>query len=190
MEERKYPSAQEQRFLELGYNRFLDLFEFISNDKFWLKHKDDRLLVVKELISIYIELIKYEPLKFLLTTSKRQNIKLVGKDFLNFLRNLLIHFPFYPNWDSIIFNRQLITSIEQSGGIDKFLLMKHPLDIKYRIWNPKTKEMIYIEVNLQTEYEVGSEVSLSSIIPEKEGMVFLSSYMYSVLMSQVEHIKK
>ncbi|MEK7638955.1 MAG: hypothetical protein AAB388_02205 [Patescibacteria group bacterium] len=190
MENRKYPSKQEEKFLALGYNRFLDLYKEVSSVGFWSKAKEERLLVVKELLSVYVELIKYRPLGFLLSNSKRPHTELVGKHLVGFLRNLLLHFPFYSSWEEIVFDKELITSVETCGKIDQFLTKEHPVDIKYRLWNHKSKEMVYIEVNLQTRYREGMEISLSSIIPEKEGVMLLSLYMYSILMSQVEEISE
>lgn len=181
-------TKKEARFLNLGYNRFLSLSNRMLDKSFWDEGPEKRLMFVKEIILVYSELSKYQPIREHLESYNKPNYELVGKDFMGFLRNLLIHFPLFKAWEDIAFDRDLILSVEGSKGVDRFLNKKHPADVKYRMWNKEEETMTYIEVNLNTPYNKGGKVRLSDIIPEKEGVLFLCLYMHTVLMSQVKRI--
>lgn len=183
-----HPTKKEEMFLKLGYNRFLDLFDKIMLDTFWEESAEQRLLLIKELCSTYVELLKYEPIDFLINESNRLNHKLVGADFIKMLRNLLLHFPFFKEWNEIEFSRDLITGMENSGSIDRFMLKSHPKCIKYRFWEPVSKKMTYIEVKLDQGYSDGKDVKLKNILPEKDGVKFLSIFMRDILMTQIEKL--
>jgi hypothetical protein len=107
---------------------------------------------------------------------------------MNFLRNILLHFPYFDSWEQVGFDKALITSLESSGTIDKFLELEHREDLKYRFWESDKKRMTYIKVNLNTGYSKGEFVWLKEIIPEKNGIKFLAIFMHGVLMTQVESI--
>lgn len=185
-----HPTKAEVRVLEIGYNRFLDLYEEIMHENFRKKRPSTRLAKVKDLCSIYSELIKYAPLEFLLENAERPNYKLIGKELINFLRNLLLHFPYYESWSQIGFDKALITTMEASGSIDKFLTRKHPEELKYRFWEPAKKRMTYIEVHLNTAYSEGKFVWLEEMVSERDGVRFLAIFMKDVLMTQVETLQR
>lgn len=185
-----HPTKAEVRVLEIGYDRFLDIYTEIMSDSFWRKRPSTRLARVKDLCSVYSELIKYAPLQFILEHEERPHFKLIGKEFMNFLRNLLLHFPYFESWKQIGFDKALITTLESSGSIDKFLARKHPEDIKYRFWEPGKERMTYIQVHLDTAYSKGDFVWLEEMVPEKNGVKFLAIFMKQVLMTQVESISK
>ena len=92
-----HPTKAEFRVLEIGYNRFLDLYEDVMNENFMRKRPATRLAIVKDLCSVYSELIKYAPLEFVLENAERPHFKLMGKELINFLRNLLLHFPYFES---------------------------------------------------------------------------------------------
>lgn len=93
-----HPTATEERLLSLGYSRFLDLYEEITDDKFWQEEAGLRLAKIKDICSVYTELLKYPPLEYVLANAKRPHYALIGRDFTSFLRNLLLHFPYFKNW--------------------------------------------------------------------------------------------
>jgi len=185
-----HPTIAEARVLEIGYDRFLNLYEEVMNENFRRKRPSTRLTKIKELCSVYSELIKYAPLEFVLENTQRPHFTLIGKEFINFLRNLLLHFPYYETWNQIGFDKALITTLEASGSIDKFLSREHPEDLKYRFWEPSKKRMTYIEVHLKTAYSNGEFIWLEEMVTEKDGVRFLAIFMKEVLMTQVESISK
>lgn len=183
-----HPAEAEERVLKLGYNRFLDLYEEIISEQFWSEEPSMRLTKIKDICSVYTEMLKYPPLKHILANATHPHYMLVGKDFVTFLRNLLLHFPYFKTWSEIRFDKTLITTFETTGSIDKFLSKTHPEDIKYRFWDSKAKKMTYVEVHLNTKYANNECVQLNDIISEKSGVRFLCIFMKGILMTQIESI--
>lgn len=184
-----HPTREEEHFLKLGYNRFLDLYDEIMTDSFWRRKPETRLHAIKDIFSVYTELIQYEPLRYILEKNPRPHYQTVGKDLMKFIRNILFHFPFYTKWSDIVFNKSLILTFNTSNSsIDKFLTRPQSEEIKYRFWEEKTKKMTYIAVKIPDNYQTGDEVRLKDIVSEKDGVKFCLIFMHGVLMSQVESI--
>ena len=180
------PTSAETRYLSLGYNRFYDLYEEINDKNFWNLDPKVRFSKVKDIFSVYTELIKYEPLQIIISTDSRPHAELLAMNFIKFLRNVLQHFPFYDEWDEVYIDKELVNAIEAPGSVDKFLSNSHPYDTKFRIWNPIEKEMAYVSINLNTGYLKGSAVFLSEMLNEKDGVTLLCVIMRKYLDTQVE----
>lgn len=181
------PTIAETRYLTLGYNSFYNLFDEIMDDKFWGLTPQDRFAKIKDLFSVYTELIKYEPLKFIIGSDSRPNSELLARDFTKFIRNVLQHFPFFEDWDSVYIDKELVTAIEAPGSIDKFLSKEYPYDTKFRIFDKTKKKMTYIDVNLNTGYMKGHAVFLSEMLNEVDGMKLICTIMRKYLDTQVEN---
>ena len=65
------PNDAELEFLTLSYNRFYDLFDEIISEEFWKKDEWYRYSRIKDGFSIYIEVIHYEPIKFVIEQIKK-----------------------------------------------------------------------------------------------------------------------
>lgn len=186
----RYPTTIEQEFLDKGYNRFLDLYEHIMSDNFWRKKAEIRLCLIKDIFSVYTEIIQYEPIRHLITNSKRPHYQLVGKDLMKFVRNITLHFPFFERWDEIKFTRSLILTFKSgNSSIDTFLRKASSEEIKYRYMESNRKRMTYISIRIPSDYIEGKEVYMKQIISEKEGVKFCILLMREILMSEVESIK-
>jgi hypothetical protein len=57
------PNSKELLVLNLFYNRFYDLYEEISDDAFLLNEPKVRFYKIREIFSVYKELLGYEPIK-------------------------------------------------------------------------------------------------------------------------------
>lgn len=187
------PSSQEIEFLDRSYNFFLDIHDEIKNESFWKKDSCYRLSRIRDALLIYSEILDYEPIGWFLEVLKkfRPSIEAeLSKEYLLFIRNVLVHFPFFRAWDEIKFKKETINWSKPGKSIDKFLshFAGHK-EVKYRIWNPKNKTMTYVSINFPKTYADNTEVSLKDFVPEKEGILFVMSLMHRVLMSQVESIK-
>ena len=184
-----HPTKEEEEFLKIGYNRFLDVYEEIMSESFWHRKPTARLYVIKDAFSIYSELLQYEPLKLILKNNLRPDYQTVGKDLMKFIRNILLHFPFYTEWSDVIFNKSLILTFDTSNSsIDKFL--SGSKELKYRFWDAKVKKMTYIVIDVPDKYQAGDSIYLKDVVSEKDGVKFCLIFMHSVLMSQVESIKR
>lgn len=188
----KKPNPQEIDFLKKSYNFFLDIYEEIWDDPFWEKDPYYRLSRIKDALLTYSEILEYEPIGWFLDELRKLRPQIeteISKEYILFLRNLLIHFPFFISWNEIKFSRLLINWSVPGRSIDKFLkaFAGHP-EIKYRIWMPKLKKMIYVTIKFPTKYN-DDEILLCDLVTEREGIIFLMSIMHRVIMSQVEDIK-
>ena len=68
------PSRKEELVLNLFYNRFYDLYEDISSDIFFDENPIFRFYKIKEIFSVYKELLSYEPIRYYLKYIKSESI--------------------------------------------------------------------------------------------------------------------
>lgn len=183
------PTQEEIEFLEKAYNFFFDIFDEVFEDSFWDKDPYYRFSKIRDAFLIYSELLEYEPIEFIINVVKKVRPNMEGelsKEFNLFIRNLLIHFPFFKQWDEVEFNKTLINWSKPCRSIDKFLSQySGHCEIKYRIWNHKKKEMTYASINLPANYYKNDIIKLKNIISEKDGVRFSLSLMKSILNSQI-----
>ena len=184
----KYSDA-EIRYLEMAYSRFHSLYEDIMSVEFWNLDATSRFTIIKDIFSVYSEIIKYKPLDKIIGDDKRPHANLLAKDFIKFLRNVLQHFPFFYSWDEVYIDRELVTAIEAPGSIDRFLLHEHPYDTKFRFWNPRDKSMTYVNIELNSGYSKGHAVFLSDILNEKDGVRLVCLIMNKYLNALANNLK-
>ncbi len=190
MEEEPKPNDKEKLFLKLAYNRFYDLFEEIMSPEFLDKNKEIRFFKIKEIFSVYSELLNYIPLKEVVESYKTKRPPMeseLSKELIKFFRNIITHFPFFENWDEVWINKKIINWHKENQFMDKFL-KKYAgrKEIKYRFWEPNYKKMTYLSVNFPKEYEDENKIFLKNIISEKEGIKFCLILMHNILSTQVE----
>ena len=186
------PNKKEVLFLNYSYNFFLDIYEEVMKDNFWQKEAYYRLCRIKDALLVYSEILEYEPISWFLEALKNLRPPMeaeLSREYLLFLRILLIHFPLFYSWDEIKFTRDLINWSKPGQSIDKFLAhFAGHAPVKYRMWNPQNKTMTYVSINFPIAYTPKNEMLLKDFMPEKEGVLFIMSLMHMVLMSQVESI--
>lgn len=97
-------SMAEELFLNLSYNKFFDIFSEIYTAEFWEKAPYYRLNRISQAFSTYSEIIHYDPFdgvfKWLEKYRPPMESEISGPLF-KFIRNLLVHFPFFDSWDEI-----------------------------------------------------------------------------------------
>ncbi len=187
------PNEQEINFLSKSYNFFLDIYDEMVEESFWQKDPYYRFNRVKDAVLVYSEILEYELVGWFLESLKKFRPPMeaeLSKEFLLFIRNLLIHFPFFKSWNEVKVNKSLINWSTPGKSIDKFLsrFAGHK-EVKYRMWSNKNKVMTYVSIKFPYSYTETDEIELKNFAPEKEGILFIMSLMYHVLVSQVESIK-
>jgi hypothetical protein len=140
---------KEQIVLNLFYNRFYDLYEEIGCDKFYEENPNYRYFKIKEIFSVYKELMNYEPiknyLKFIKQGARPPLEGVIAEDLFSFVRNILLHFPVFNSWDDVYITKNMATW-NIKGSIHKFLLKSIGIKIdqkgtaKYRIWEQSLKK--------------------------------------------------
>lgn len=187
-----HPTQNEIEFLNLSFNRFLDLFGEIMSDKFLEEKPKLRFFKTKELFAIYSEILKYPPVQWLIESNKRPSHSEVGRDLFKLIRHILMHFPFFEEWTHVWIKQSLVNLYStRPQFIDQFLSMnegKEPL--KYRFWEERTKKMTYLSVNFPTDYTRGEKIYLYHLLPEKDGIKFAAIFMWDILKVQVEEIQE
>lgn len=183
------PNKKELLFLNIAYERFFQLCDIITNDKFMTFSDSVRLFYIKEIISLYTELLNYEPIKYVIEYLKTHRPPMeaeLSSELLKFIRNVLSHFPLFNSWNDIWINTDMCTWNKKDGSILKFLkkYSKHG-QIKYRIWDNQKKEMTYLDINFTFDIS-SSKIYLKDILEEKSGVKFLVALMRPVLNSQLE----
>lgn len=191
MNEHIHPKPEEIEFLNLSFNRFLDLFGEIMPDKFWDESPHHRFSKTKDLFAVYSEILKYPPVQWVIDANTRPNHSDVGRDLFKLIRNILLHFPFFEKWDDVWITQSLVNLYStRPQFIDKFLSENEGRDeLKYRFWEENRKRMTYISVIFPKNYTSGGKVFLKDILPEKEGVKFSAIFMWGILRVQVEEIK-
>jgi len=188
------PNEEEQFTLSLFCNRFYNLYEELSKEEFFNEKPEYRFYRIREIFSVYKELLGYEPIQHYIQYVKnggRPPLEgLIVDDLFSFVRNLLLHFPIFDDWNSVYINEDLATW-NKSGTIHKFLSKSSKIKIddkgiiKYRIWEKDKKLMTYIQIHLPEEYENKSKIFLKNIISEKEGLKLCISFMKQILDNQI-----
>lgn len=186
------PNKQELTFLNSSYNFFLDIYEEIKNDYFWEKEPYYRFNRIRDAFLVYSEVLEYEPIQCYLKILQKARPPMeaeLSNEYLLFIRNILIHFPFFKSWDEVSFNKELINWSKPGKSIDKFLnkFSGHE-SVKYRIWNYEKKSFTFVIINFPKVYTKKIEIKLNYFMPEQEGIQLAMSLMYQVLISQVESI--
>lgn len=189
--DKRKPNDSEFYFLNYAYIYFLDILEETKTQEFWQKDSYYRFNRIKDAFLVYSEILEYEPIGWFLQALKKMRPPMeaeMSKDFILFLRNLLIHFPFFRAWDEVRFNKELINWSKPGRSIDQFLSsFVGKESFKCRIWNPEDKTMTYITINFPVTYD-GTDVYLKDMVSEREGIQFAMTVMYRVLASQVDSI--
>lgn len=191
------PNEKERIVLTLFYNRFYDLYNELSNRDFFENEPSYRFYKIREIFSVYKELLGYEPIKYHIEVIKKTRPPLEGiivSDLFSFVRNLLLHFPIFDNWDDVYISKDLATW-NKAGTIHKFLKesTKIKIDgkgtIKYRIWEESKKLMTHISINFPEKYNE-NKIFLKDIVSEKEGIKLCISFMKEILDVQVASNKE
>jgi len=192
MENELKPNKSELKFLTLSYNRFYDIFEEIMAESFWEKDQWYRFSKVKDGFAIYSELLNYEPIKWVIEYIKNSRPPMeaeIGSELFKFIRNIIIHFPFFNGWDEVWINKSIINWYKEDQSIDRFIeKYKGKYVVKYRFWEEDKKKMTYLSINFPKDYSNDSKIFLKDILSEKEGVKFSFMLMKKILDTQVEEI--
>jgi hypothetical protein len=103
-------SIGEKLFLNLGYNKFFDIFSEVYTKDFWGKEPHYRLSKISQAFSVYNEILNHEPFQgvFKWLKNYRPPMEAEISDLLfKFIRNILIHFPFFDSWNEIWISKEL-----------------------------------------------------------------------------------
>lgn len=188
------PNKAEIEFLTLAYNRFYDIFEEVMEDDFWKKENWVRYSKVKDGFAVYTELLNYEPLKWVIEHIRNLRPPMeaeIGSDLFKFIRNVIIHFPFFEKWNEVWVSENIVNWEREGLTIDKFLNEYSGKEtVKYRFWEANKKKMTYLSINFPKEYGGDKKVYLKDILTEKEGIKFSFILMKQILDTQVEEIKE
>jgi len=189
MTEETRPNKAEKEFLTLAYNRFYDIFEEVMGDSFWDKEEWYRFSKVKDGFAVYSELLNYPSIKWVIEHIKKVRPPMeaeIGGELFRFIRNIIIHFPFFESWNEVWVNKSIINWYKEGQSIDKFLnkyLGKEP--VKYRFWEAQKKRMTYLSINFPEKYEEDTKIYLKEILSEKEGVKFSFILMKQILDTQI-----
>ncbi|MGB3751091.1 MAG: hypothetical protein WA945_05945, partial [Arcobacteraceae bacterium] len=175
------------------YTRFYDLQEEIFDDKFWTLEPKYRFSRIKEIFAVYTELLNYEPIEWVINEIKEKRPPMeseIASKLFKFIRNLILHFPFFDSWDDVWFDMELINWKGRIESIHNFL-SKYQLtgEVKYRFWENNKKLITYLAINFPSNYLENQKIYLKDIMIEKEGVKFSVIMMKQVLDTQVESIK-
>jgi hypothetical protein len=189
MENEPRPSKAEKELLNLAYNRFYDLFDEIISENFWEKDDYVRFSKIKDLFSVYAEVLNYPPIQWVLEYLKKHRPPMeaeIGGEFFNFIRNVMVHFPFFTKWEEIWINKTTINWQKEGQSIDKFLTRyQGHAPVKYRYWEAEKKKMNYLSINFPVSYNE-EKIYIKDMLPEKDGVKFSLMMMRGILDTQVE----
>lgn len=156
MKNTTHPNEYEKAFLDIAYNRFLDIYKEINNEIYWQNSAIYRFSRQKEIFFVYSEISKYEPIKHYLNHT---NLNKIGQihlqhEFFNFLRNIFAHFAFFDTYNYGWISKQLVNWNKESRSIDRFIKnhISHEA-IKYRIWDNQNKKLTYLKITFPNKYD-------------------------------------
>lgn len=183
------PNQEEIQFLTLAYNRFYDIFTEVMDDSFWKKDSWYRFSKVKDGFGVYSELMNYEPLRSVLDSMKISRPPMeaeIARELFKFVRNIIVHFPFFDRWEDVWINQSLVNWHKEGQFIDKFIRKyegKEP--VKYRLWEEQKRKMTYLSIHFPEHYEDDTKIYLRDFLSEREGIRFSFILMRQVLDTQV-----
>ncbi|WP_336780942.1 hypothetical protein [Paenibacillus illinoisensis] len=189
MDEDLRPNLAEREFLNLAYNSFYEIFQEIFEDSFWNKDEYYRFSKVRDAFAIYVEVLNYEPIKYVIEEMKKQRPPMeseIGSELFKFVRNLVAHFPFFNSWDEVWVSEVLCNWFKQGQSIDRFLkkYAGHK-EIKYRLWEASKKKMTYLSINFPVQYIGNTKIYLKDILTETEGIKFSLVLMKRIMDTQI-----
>lgn len=181
-------NRKEYDFLNLSYNRFLDLYAEINSTNFIELSPELRFYKIKDVFGVYSELLSYKPIKDFIDEIKKHRPPMeaeISSAVLKFIRNVLVHFPFFKTWNEVYVTKKLINWTSEGKSIDKFLnkYLGHR-EVEYRFKYVGHKEFAYVTFSFPKEYKE-NKIYLKDMINEGDGIRFCLFLMYRVLMSQV-----
>lgn len=186
-------NAREYEFLNLACNRFLDLYNEVNSNSFMEFSSEMRLYKIKDLFSVYSELLLYEPIKEhinLLEKSRPPMESVLSDEFIKFIRNILIHFPFFITWDQIYVTKNLVNWVSVGKTIDKFLIKyTGSNEVQYRFMEAKSGKWRYPTISFPKDYS-DEKIYIKDMINEKDGILLCAILMYNVVMSQIIEISE
>lgn len=184
------PSLAETEMLTLAYSRFYDLFDEMTSDSFWGRDDYYRFSKTKDVFSIYAEIQHYPPIMWVVDHLKRARPPMeaeIGSEFFAFIRNVMVHFPFFQRWEEVWISRTIVNWHKEGQSVDRFLRRYEGHEpVKYRIWEADRKKMSYVSVNFPATYTSGDQIFLKDILPEEPGVRFSLFLMRRILDTQVE----
>jgi len=149
-----------------------------------------RFSKVKDGFAVYAELLNYPPIKWVIEHIKKVRPPMeaeLGSELFKFIRNIIMHFPFFESWNEVWINKSIINWYKEGQSIDKFLnKYKGKETVKYRFWEEQKKRMTYLSINFPKKYEEDTKLYLKAILAEKEGVKFSFILMKQILDTQVE----
>jgi hypothetical protein len=183
----------EELFLNLAYNRFYDLFKEVMEDRFWELGAWQRFSIISQGFAVYAEVLNYETMGYVVDAIKAKRPPMeaeIGSNLFKFIRNVLVHFPFFETWEDVWVNKPLVNWNKEDQSIDKFLTKYQGSSVvKYRFWEEDKKQMTYLSISFPKLYSE-NKIYLKDIISEKEGCKFAFIMMKNILNTQVEEINE
>lgn len=191
MSQSLHPNQDETEFLNLSFNRFIDVFTEIMTEEFWKQNPDYRFSKSKDLFAVYSEILKYPPVQWVIDANRRPNHSDVGRDLFKLIRHILTHFPYFEKWDDVWIRQSIVNLYStRQQYIDKFLSENEDKeDLKYRFWEEESKKMTYVSVTFPQDYSKGEKIFLREMLLEKEGVKFAAIFMWDIIKIQIEEIK-
>ena len=149
-----------------------------------------RFSKVKDGFGVYSELLNYKPIGWVLENMKTFRPPMeaeVARELFRFIRNVIVHFPFFDSWDDVWVSQSVVNWHRGGQSIDRFI-KKHvgKETVKYRFWEADRKRMTYLSIHFPEHYEDDARIYLKDILSEKEGVKFSFILMNQVLNTQVE----
>jgi hypothetical protein len=181
-------SKAEEIFLNLSYNKFFDILSEIYSKKFWEKEQHYRLSKFSQVFSVYSEILNHEPFLGVFDWLKKyrppMEAEICGSLF-KFIRNILVHFPFFDSWNEIWINKELVNWHRMNQSIDRFLKKYCGTpEVKYRFKENSKQGFTYVTIHFPKKYD-NERIYLKDIICEEEGIKFILVMMLRVLNTQI-----
>ncbi len=110
----------------------------------------------------------------------------IGSELFKFIRNVLVHFPFFRSWDEVWITKNLVNWYREGQSIDKFLnvYVGRP-PVKYRFWEATKKRMTYLSITLPNQYGGDTKIYLRDLVNERDGVRFCFVLMRQIMSTQI-----
>jgi hypothetical protein len=171
-------NAEQIKFIEMAYARISDIEDQLDMD---LTPPEIRLYYLKDLFTIFNELLKIKEIKRLDKTddlTRRRLTELIHT--VDFIRNILLHFPLFKTWDDIYISREFNSGMggSKGGRIHKFLHPETPMEsLAFKLTMEKNMGEREFTIRFPDQLALEGNIYIKDILTEKEGAISIITVM-------------
>lgn len=172
-------SIDQIKYIEDLYDQIPELDKIISDPNI---SKEMRFYYYKEFLSLFNEFNNFEVIRKDFHVIFDENVLNMIK-LVDFIRNLIIHYPLFSCWDDVIITREMTLAQSNYNDLNIAEFLKNAQEMKsffIRLTYQDPADQIEAKILFPKIESFDDVVALNSIITEKDGVICLLAVMNSI----------